>query len=236
MRQLLEGLSHLEKHGILHRDLKPANILLNKLGVLKIIDFGLSRRTKDMQYIKEEFRQFTHQVTTPLYRAPEMFLEEKLYSSKVDVWAAGCIFFELLTRKPLLPTEDGDLGVFKGMLKLFGVPDETSWPGVNKLQKFRGVANFLKQERVQVKGLKTHFAQCNYNASPACVDFVSKLLVMCPEKRFSASEALDHPYLTQVDPVPCQPNELPRFESDISQKSARNLINKSKTNSKPSQM
>ena len=56
MKQLLEGLSHLEKHGILHRDLKPANILLNKLGVLKIIAFGLSRRTKDMQYIKEEFR------------------------------------------------------------------------------------------------------------------------------------------------------------------------------------
>ena len=77
-----------------------------------------------------------------------MFLEEKLYSSKVDVWAAGCIFFELLTGKPLLPTEDGDLGVFKGMLKLFGVPDEATWPGINKLPKFRGVVNFLKQERV----------------------------------------------------------------------------------------
>ena len=77
-----------------------------------------------------------------------MFFEEKLYSSKVDVWSAGCIFFELLTSKPLLPTEDGDLGVFKGMLKLFGVPDEQTWPGINKFPKYKNVQNFAKQERI----------------------------------------------------------------------------------------
>jgi len=88
----------------MHRDLKPANILLNKQGVLKLIDFGMARY-EDASYLKVERRQFTINVTTPLYRAPECYYKEKLYSSKMDVWAAGCIFYELLTKHTLFPSE-----------------------------------------------------------------------------------------------------------------------------------
>ena len=137
----------MEKHGIIHRDLKPANILLNKDGVLKIIDFGMARHS-NQQYFKEEFRQFTPNVTTALYRAPEVFFGEKLYSSKVDVWAAGCIYFELLTSQPLMPLDKGEIGIYKGMLQLFGIPDESSWPGVSNLPFYRSNLNYFKTKPI----------------------------------------------------------------------------------------
>ena len=55
MKQLLSGLAHLEQNKVLHRDLKPANILLNREGVLKIIDFGLARYT-NRDYLLEEWK------------------------------------------------------------------------------------------------------------------------------------------------------------------------------------
>ena len=71
-------------------------------------------------------------MTTPLYRAPEQFLEANLYSSQVDVWAAGLIFYELLTKQTLLPTDKGEIGVVLGTFNIFGLPDENSWPGISQ--------------------------------------------------------------------------------------------------------
>ena len=143
MKQLLSGLAHLEQNKVLHRDLKPANILLNREGVLKIIDFGLARYT-NQDYLREERKQFTKDVTTPLYRAPECFYKMKLYSSKIDVWAAGLIFYELLMQQPLFPTDKGELGVLLGMFNIFGVPDERNWPGVSQLPMYKSVVHHLK--------------------------------------------------------------------------------------------
>ena len=143
---MLSGLAHLDRNRVLHRDMKPANLLLNREGVLKIIDFGLSRLT-EQSHLKEERRQYTKVVPTPLYRAPECFLGAKLYSSKIDVWAAGLIFFELMTKKPLFPTDQGDRGVVLGIFNIFGVPDENSWPGIGQLEFYKALLPALLQER-----------------------------------------------------------------------------------------
>ncbi|KAK6923500.1 Protein kinase domain, partial [Dillenia turbinata] len=99
--QLLNGLNYLHSNWIIHRDLKPSNILImgegEEQGVVKIADFGLAR------IYQAPLKPLADNgvVVTIWYRAPELLLGAKHYTSAVDMWAVGCIFAELLTLKPL---------------------------------------------------------------------------------------------------------------------------------------
>lgn len=95
--QLLRGLKYLHSANILHRDLKPGNLLINANCDLKICDFGLARTSKS----KGQF--MTEYVVTRWYRAPELLLCCDNYGTSIDVWSVGCIFAELLGRKPIFP-------------------------------------------------------------------------------------------------------------------------------------
>ncbi|KAF9610397.1 hypothetical protein IFM89_022308 [Coptis chinensis] len=93
--QLGAGLKVLHAHHIIHRDLKPENILLSEAdsdAVLKISDFGLSRRTSPTDYAETV-------CGSPFYMAPEV-LEFRRYDDKVDMWSVGAILFELLNGYP----------------------------------------------------------------------------------------------------------------------------------------
>jgi hypothetical protein len=91
MKQILSGLEYLHKYNIIHRDLKPGNILLStdKTSV-KISDFGISKQTNSDTNTRRTL------VGTPWYMAPEVINQEG-YSSKADIWSAGCCFFHLIT-------------------------------------------------------------------------------------------------------------------------------------------
>ena len=84
---ILSGLEHLHSKKVLHRDLKPANILLQG-ETPRLADFGLSRILKTTQ-------QSTNASGTPAYMSPEAFDGKKVIQS--DIWAAGVIFYQLLT-------------------------------------------------------------------------------------------------------------------------------------------
>ncbi len=72
---------------------------------LKICDFGLSRFILD-ENITNKKNIMTEYIATRWYRAPEVFLKPFEYNKPVDIWSVGCIFAELLLRKPLFPGED----------------------------------------------------------------------------------------------------------------------------------
>jgi serine/threonine protein kinase len=78
----------MHENRILHRDIKPDNIFLGSEGNIKIGDFGISR-------MFDTTKQYTmSMIGTPYYVSPELVQEDK-YSYKSDVWAIGCILYEL---------------------------------------------------------------------------------------------------------------------------------------------
>lgn len=95
MIQLLRAIGHLHDNWILHRDLKTSNLLLSHNGILKVGDFGLARE------YGSPLKPYTPIVVTLWYRAPELLLGQKEYSTHIDVWSIGCILAELVQMKPL---------------------------------------------------------------------------------------------------------------------------------------
>ncbi|XP_038656502.1 interferon-induced, double-stranded RNA-activated protein kinase [Scyliorhinus canicula] len=86
--QLLDGVIYIHQNKMIHRDLKPANIFLKENGIVKIGDFGLVITMNDQDSL-------TRGTGTPVYMSPEQLKLEK-YNHKVDIFALGLIFFELL--------------------------------------------------------------------------------------------------------------------------------------------
>lgn len=87
--QMIRGVSFCHSHRVLHRDLKPQNLLIDRSGGLKLADFGLARA------FGIPVRTYTHEVVTLWYRAPEILLGSKHYSTPVDIWSIGTIFAEV---------------------------------------------------------------------------------------------------------------------------------------------
>lgn len=181
--QMLLGIAFCHSRRILHRDLKPQNLLIDSKGVLKLADFGLARA------FGIPVRPYTHEVVTLWYRAPEILMGAKQYSTPIDVWSIGCIFAELATKEPLFPG-DSEIDQLYKIFAILGTPSEEVWPGVSKLQDFSPL--FPKWS---TKPLATIVN----NLPREGIDLLERMLAYHPAKRISAKAALDHPFFDDLD-------------------------------------
>ncbi|NWV67106.1 CDK3 kinase, partial [Malurus elegans] len=177
--QLLQGVSFCHSHRVIHRDLKPQNLLINEAGAIKLADFGLARA------FGVPLRTYTHEVVVTLwYRAPEILLGCRYYSTPVDIWSIGCIFAEMMTRKALFPG-DSEIDQLFQIFRTLGTPTEVTWPGVTQLPDYKG--SFPRWPRKEMKDIVPNLDRDGR-------DLLAQLLLYDPSKRISAKAALNHQY------------------------------------------
>lgn len=222
MVQTLLSVEFLHSRNIYHRDIKPANIIIFmereavknfRLKSAKISDFGLSQ-FYDTQTMA------VNNVVTIWYRAPEIALN-KHHDTKVDVWSLGCIFFELFsgdgTQRLCIPKTDEELITFLAnnfkmqkedytlSCKLYrnNIRDskhyDTVQKNIPKLEKlFTYTENFNKNfDKLEINGIPNHGIETTeipYASIKNYFDLLTHMLDTNPNKRYSATQCLNHPF------------------------------------------
>ncbi|KAG6660830.1 hypothetical protein CIPAW_03G131900 [Carya illinoinensis] len=189
MQQLLSGLHHCHKNGILHRDIKPSNLLIDSSGVLKIADFGLANF-----YTKK--RRLTSRVVTLWYRSPELLLGSTDYGDGIDLWSAGCLLAEMFVGRPIMPGRT-EVEQLHRIFKLCGSPSEDYWKKMKLPASFRPPPHY-----------KPSFEEAFSSFPTSSFGLLTTLLALYPTSHGSAASALQSEFFTS-NTLACHLSALP---------------------------
>ncbi|KAM3849242.1 cyclin-dependent kinase 16-like, partial [Diretmus argenteus] len=136
-------------------------------------------------------KTYSNEVVTLWYRPPDILLGSTDYSTQIDMWGVGCIFYEMSTGRPLFPgsTVEEELHF---IFKLLGTPTEESWPGIGSNEEF--ISYNYPQYRAE--RLSNHTPRLDSEG----VELLSKLLQFEGKKRISAEESMRHRYFSSLGP------------------------------------
>ena len=195
LRSLFSALAYLHDLGIIHRDIKPSNILLpSRSGPLSLIDFGTAwapgLSEQDLLVAENRNEKFTD-VGTTSYRPPELLFGDRGYGTALDLWAAGCVVYEIIAAPTEPLFDSGDLGselaLIFSIFKTLGTPDGTTWPEATRFPDW-GKMQFTKFPGKKWEDLLP-------TATEQGRDFNSRFLLYESGDRMTAREAVGHFFL-----------------------------------------
>ncbi|ORD94858.1 Y8H9 [Enterospora canceri] len=161
-RQIVVGIQSIHQHKLIHRDLKSSNIMLDSNNVIKIIDFGMSRKIQPMM---------SSIVTTLWYRAPELleFGTKNVYTEykyAIDTWSIGIVLLEmLLGHAPCKSNcEVEQLALYKKNLS--NIKDEYYWLPDSAVDLLTEMLKFDPKERIGLDRILKHpfITECDQSA------------------------------------------------------------------------
>jgi len=162
-------------------------VLLNADCDLKICDFGLARASFTD---KKDCVFWTDYVATRWYRAPELICSYfTKYTTSIDIWSVGCIFAEVMRRRPLFPGHN----VYH---QLDLITDVIGTPSAEEIAKVRS-----QKARDYLRSLPTKprkaFGPMFPGCDPEAISLLERMLTFDPEHRMTAQEAMHHPYFAK---------------------------------------
>jgi male germ cell-associated kinase len=196
LRQVLLGLLHIHSNRFIHRDIKPENLLMSG-NRCKVADFSLARLSS-----AATTGPMTTYVSSRWYRAPELVLEAKEYTSAIDIFALGCVMAEIATLEPLFPGRD-EHDQFPVMMALLGPLETSDWPaGVILVEKLGLTGVGTPHRDVQDMPIHSRLAEKLNITNSSANSLLEGLLKLNPSSRPSAESALNHSYFALNSSVP----------------------------------
>ena len=140
-------------------------------------------------------------VVTLWYRAPDVLMGSRKYSTPLDIWSVGCVFAEMVNGTPLF-TGTSEESQIDTIFRHLGTPDEVSFPGMSELPegKRTDLPSYPTPDNLQ------HLVP---NLDPVGLDLIQQMLVYDPAQRITAQDARRHAYFNSL------PENIKRIGNDM---------------------
>ncbi|KAK8861072.1 hypothetical protein M9Y10_012766 [Tritrichomonas musculus] len=214
MKQILNAVRSMHSKEFVHRDLKPSNIFLTVENVVKVGDFGLTRKL-------DKTRPLTSKVITQSYRPPEVLLGDSHYGPAVDIWSLGCVFYEMITNKVLFcPSSSTDISQLMSIFSICGTPTQENWPGFDKLPN----SNLIKNTKTIKSTLRELLERDVPQELSIIIDLLESMLQLDPSKRINIEQVMSHPFFADDFVLPALSYPETHAANIVSIPIARNII------------